>query len=395
MDGALAVGFAVATWVWVANESVAGMRSLDALGVVLIFAVCLPLTLRRRLPCTVLVVSCAAAITFHVLGYHLGQNNIPPLVALYTVAAHRPLRFALACWVVQAAEWMHASTTAELGPPFWALLGQEFVVGSLVLAFGTTARRLALATRRVKADQADLARLAIVQERARIARELHDIVAHHMSVISVQAGLARYVLRSDPDVAHEALATIADVGAEALGEMRRLLSVLRIDNDDDAGSGDGPDADRLSAPGLADLDTLTGRIGSAGVQVEVTVEGEPRPLPPGMDLCAYRIVQECLTNVLKHAGPTRARVRLRYAATSLEIRVTDDGSVHKVVHNSYGHGLIGLTERVKLYQGSITMGPRSNSGYEVVAVLPVRPAEDGQLLKRTGARFNDQGTRGG
>ncbi|MFI6317213.1 sensor histidine kinase [Nonomuraea sp. NPDC050556] len=382
LDGALAVAFAVGTWLWVAIEGGHATRSLDAAGALLILAVCLPLTFRRRYPCSVLVASCVAAIVFHQLGYHTGQNNIVPLVALYSVAAHRRFPLALVCWAVQAVEWSHATLLAAPGVALWVVLAQEAVVGSLVIAFGATTRRLATLTARLRDDHEDLARLAVAQERARIARELHDIVAHHMSVISVQAGVARYVMGSDPATAQAALATISDVGAEALAEMRRLLSILRLDNDDR------PVDDLHSAPGLRDLPALADRVRSAGVEVEVVVTGEPRPMPPGMDLSVYRILQECLTNILKHAGPTTARVSLTYAQATLVIQVTDDGKPRKAPKNSDGHGLLGLTERVKLYQGTISAGPRPMGGYEVVAVLPLPTI-------RTGTRFDDQGAPGG
>ncbi|MEU7749591.1 ATP-binding protein [Nonomuraea sp. NPDC049158] len=183
-----------------------------------------------------------------------------------------------------------------------------------------------------------------------------------------QAGLARDVFGTDPATARGALTTIADTGSEAMGEMKRLLSVLRIDVDDED---DGYDP----APGLQRLGPLVERVRSAGVPVHVRITGSVRPLPPGIDLCTYRVIQECLTNVLKHAGPATASVTVTYHSTTLELRVSDDGRGAAVTPKEDGHGLIGMRERVKLYRGAITAQAKASGGFEVVVTVPMSPTK--------------------
>ncbi|HEX7166375.1 MAG TPA: sensor histidine kinase, partial [Acidimicrobiales bacterium] len=209
-----------------------------------------------------------------------------------------------------------------------------------------------------------LATAAVADERLRIARELHDVVAHAMSVIAVQAGTGRFVIRESPDVAAGALAAIETTSRDALQEMRRLLAVLR----------DGePDGELLPAPGLADLSELVAASAAAGVDVEVVTRGDPLPLPAGLDLCAYRIVQEALTNVRKHARATRATVAVSYDETELTVEVRDDG-VGAASPPVPGHGLVGMRERVTLYDGSLETGPARPGGFRVFARLPLPEA---------------------
>ncbi|MFD0665214.1 sensor histidine kinase [Thermocatellispora tengchongensis] len=218
-----------------------------------------------------------------------------------------------------------------------------------------------------------------MHERLQIARELHDVVANYMSIIAVQAGLGRYVARSDPPTSQQALDVIADTSHQALTEMRRLLSILRVETRDEEDLYAVP-------PGVRRLHWLVERMNRAGLTIEFTVHGTVRDLPPGLDLCVYRIVQESLTNTLKHAGRARAEVSLTYAPAELTVRVRDDGvrvgteGVHVSTEgvpaslpptDSGGHGLIGMAERVRLYEGSITTGPRPQGGYEVIAVFPL------------------------
>ncbi|MFC4585793.1 sensor histidine kinase [Sphaerisporangium corydalis] len=346
----------------------------DRVSMALSVVVNLPLALRRRAPFTILLVSCGAAFVYHALGYYYGFNTMPPLLALYTVAARRAPGVTAVGAAITLAMWAHTFLTV---PASLLLAGtvQACVLIGVAWGFGNTARTLTekshsleSLSERLRHDQEDMARRAVTQERVRIARELHDVVAHHMSVISVQAGLARYVFTSDPGTARDALATIAETGSEVMGEMRRLLSVLRIEPEDDGVSYD-------PAPGLDRLGQLAERVRSAGVPVEVTVRGTARPLAPGIDLCAFRVVQECLTNVLKHAGPARAEVTLSYRPAELELRVTDDGRGRAGSGtDSGGHGLMGMRERVKLYKGTIVAGPRPRGGFEVVVTLPLSSA---------------------
>src|SRR3712207_4404448 len=200
--------------------------------------------------------------------------------------------------------------------------------------------------RRIVRDREVAAREAVTAERAAIARELHDVVAHHMSVMVVQAGAARTVVGADPEAAADALRQIEASGRTGLAEMRRLLEVLKAD---------GASGERTPQPGLAQLDDLLASMRATGLPVEAVVEGEPRPLPPGVDLSAYRIVQEALTNALRHAGGASARVLLRYEPDALEIEVVDDGR-GSVDGSEGGHGLIGMRERVQLFGGDLTTG---------------------------------------
>jgi signal transduction histidine kinase len=205
---------------------------------------------------------------------------------------------------------------------------------------------------------------AIMEERARIARELHDVVAHSISVMVIQARGGRRVLRSDPNDARDAFAVIERTGQQALDEMRRLLDMLRT-------------ADETLAlapqPSLKELGTLVEHVRAAGLPVQVAVEGEPRDLPPGVDLSAFRIVQEALTNALKHAGPARARVVVRYLADDLEIEVSDDGPGTGDASVS-GYGLVGMRERVEVYGGELEAGRQPGGGYALRVRLPLRPA---------------------
>ncbi|WP_433519965.1 sensor histidine kinase [Nonomuraea sp. CA-143628] len=187
--------------------------------------------------------------------------------------------------------------------------------------------------------------------------------------MSVQAGFGRYVALSDPATANTTLGVIADTSHEALTEMRRLLSILRIEaHEEDEGR-------YLTMPRLSELESLVKRVRPAGLDVGLSVEGRPVELPPGLDQCAYRIVQESLTNVLKHAAASRAEVHLAYAPGTLTLRVTDDGtgpSTGPAAGSGHGgHGLIGMTERVRLYQGTITAGGRPGGGFEVLVTFPV------------------------
>jgi signal transduction histidine kinase len=217
---------------------------------------------------------------------------------------------------------------------------------------------------RLERERDATTRAAVAEERARIARELHDVVAHGVSVMVVQAEAARRMLRRRPEQAEQALRTISATGSEALSELQHLLGVLGNEESQ-------PELE--PAPGLRDLDALVERVQAAGLLVELRLDGEVRSLPRGLDLTAYRIVQEALTNVLKHAGTSRAEVRLGYADDSLEIEVTDAGRA-PARPNGAGRGLVGMRERVAAYGGELETGPRSEGGYAVSVRLPLELA---------------------
>jgi signal transduction histidine kinase len=204
---------------------------------------------------------------------------------------------------------------------------------------------------------------AVAEERARIARELHDLVAHNVSVMVVQAGAERVALGEEQASTRAALASIEQAGRQALAEARRLLGMLRR-------KGEGEELE--PQPSVEQIDILVEQIERAGLPVTLQVEGEPVALPAGVDLCAYRIVQEALTNALKHAGRARAEVRLRYAPRALDIEIRDDGRGSSHVNgDGAGHGLIGMRERVALYGGVLQTGPREGGGFEIRARLPL------------------------
>ena len=204
----------------------------------------------------------------------------------------------------------------------------------------------------------------MTEERTRIARELHDIVAHCVSVMVIQTGAARSVARNDRAAAREALGAVESSGREALAEMRRMVGVLR--------KGDVELAD-TAPPGLSQLAALATRARAAGLPVEVHVEGRPRDLPAGLDLAAYRVIQEGLTNAIKHAGGARARVVVLYAPTVLELEVSDDGvgPAPPAQESGSGHGLIGMRERLRLYGGELHSGRRRGGGFAVSARIPL------------------------
>ena len=378
VDVGLALAFTAASMLLGHERPPPGWERLDAYGYALTALVNLPVAARRRAPVAVCLVVCAAWAGYIAAGYWPVVNSLAPLLALYTVAASRSLRTALGCAALTGAVWLYAGFTAREAS--MATVTVQAVVSALVMCqFGNAARvsaergdQLAVLTGQLRREQAERARRAVAEEQGRIARELHDVVAHHMSVISVQAGMAGYVFGSDPGAAHDALRTISDTSREGLEELRRMLAVLRTDGTGDDGPGP---ASYDPVPGLGRLDEMAGRIRAAGVPVELTVTGQPRPLAPGVELCAYRVVQEALTNVLKHAHAARAEVVVAYGARQLAVTVTDDGgdggrTDPARIPPGAGHGLIGMRERARLYGGTVDIGPRPEGGYGVRLTLP-------------------------
>jgi signal transduction histidine kinase len=250
------------------------------------------------------------------------------------------------------------------------------------LGDGARRRQEAVVTARQRAaelEQAreELARRAVTEERLRIARELHDVVAHSMSIIAVQSGVGVHVLDSQPEEARKALAAVEATSRQALVEMRRLLGVLRQEAE--------PRGSLAPAPGLAEVEALAAEVARAGVRVEVRIEGTPSELPAGLDLSAYRIVQEALTNVVRHAGPATARVAVRYAPDQVAVEVTDDGKglqppsaaagPFRPASSPVGHGIVGMRERAALYGGTLEAGPLPGGGFRVAASLPLEGSD--------------------
>jgi signal transduction histidine kinase len=337
-------------------------------------AIALPLAARRRAPLLVLVLVIAAGYAGYARGPDVGgalQSWIALNIALYSVAAHCERTRAIVGAAIVAGFVLlfeiprlveGGSVTDVAGE--WLFLGSVWLLGRWVRQRRHRTEALERHAAELTADRETLAREAVADERARIAREMHDSVAHSVSVMVLQAGAAEQVLSTAPERARESLVTIQEAGREAIVELRRMLGVLR---DPVA------DASLAPQPGVARLDTLIEQVRAAGLPVELTVEGEPRRLPTGIDRSAYRIVQEGLTNTLKHAGPAHASVRLRYADQALELEVLDDGCGPRA-GGAGGFGLIGMRERAELYGGVLAADPRPGGGYALRARLPLEGA---------------------
>ena len=247
----------------------------------------------------------------------------------------------------------------------WAVFGAlPFAVGRTLEARSALTRELAERTARLAGEQEVRARRAVAEERNRMARELHDVIAHCVSVMVIQTSGARRVARGDLEAAHDALRVVERSGREALVELRRIVGALRRGHDELAGS---------AAPGLSQLESLVDRARAAGLPVELCVEGQPAALSPGLDLVAYRLVQEALTNAIKHAGRARASVNVSFGARELELEVLDSGRgpATEQIDGESGHGLVGMRERVRLYGGELHAGPRASGGFEIRAQIPL------------------------
>jgi signal transduction histidine kinase len=329
----------------------------------LVAVACLVLAWRRRYPLMVLAVSTAAVVTYTALGYVNGAVLLAPAVALFAVARQVPQRrsilAAVGTMIALGAATVAANPFGPLGGG--ALLIPALIAGPLFGGIAISNRRAYVTSIQARAEEE--ARRQVDEERLRIARELHDIVAHTMATISVQAGVAEHVLADNPAAAGDALRVIKAASKDGLRELRAILNVLRQADEGDP---------TQPAPGLAQLDALIAGACNAGLPTTLTQTGEPRLLPPAVDLAAYRIVQESLTNVIKHAGPARATVGLSYGGGALRIEVSDTGSGPSALPlgGSSGHGIIGMRERASSVGGTLDAGPGPAGGYRVAAVLP-------------------------
>src|SRR5262245_44533619 len=335
-----------------------GVR-LTGLGIALLVVQLVPLVWRRRAPLAVAVVVVGAAVVYGVAELPDPAIMFAPALALYSVGAYRPQPVSLGFALGGAAVGIVAlvvSADADI-----ADVAVGYVVTITAWAVGLTVRGQREQTARAEAQRADDAHRAASDERIRIARELHDVVAHHLSVIVVQAEAAQEVLASRPDRAGAAMETVADTARGALGELRRVLGVLR------------EDATLAPAPDLAAVDELVASVRDAGLDVEVRTEGDARPLSGVVSLAAYRVVQESLTNVLRHAAARRAEVALAYGDDALVVTVSDDGRGSDPTARAGGHGLAGMRERVTVLGGRLDAGPRDGGGFAVRARLPLAP----------------------
>jgi signal transduction histidine kinase len=370
VDSLVAVTVAALTWVTVLYHEECPCR-LPWWGVALILGQSLPLAVRRRAPVAVWVV-------VGIMTSLYGASDLvdPPiffggLVSVYTVASRTSRRTSYTLGAMTAVVMF--GVMAATGDTGFVTAALNVIVFATAWILGDNVRVRRAHTDELEQRAAELERQrtleaerAAAEERVRIARELHDVVAHHVSVIALQSQAAEVLLPDDPAGAAEVVNAIGATSRQALTELRHLLGALRAD------SGDGPG--RAPQPGLGAVGTLVESVRRAGLPVEVTTDGEARPLPPGVELSAYRIVQEALTNVLEHAAARHAWVTLRYEPDALAIRVADDGQgagPASPTANGRGHGLIGMRERVSLFGGELRTGPGPAGGVVVGAPLPL------------------------
>ncbi|MEU6803484.1 sensor histidine kinase [Streptomyces neyagawaensis] len=348
-------------------------------------ALSLSVALRRRMPEKMLVLAAAAGIAQLIFDVPRIAGDFAMLVIIYTVAAigaRWASWFALAgglCAAPLAQMRWAEDQTGMLGNAVLAIILTVPFALAWVLGDSLRTRRAYFAqleerAARLEKEREAQAKVAVAAERARIARELHDVVAHNVSVMVVQADGAAYVLDAAPDQAKKALETISSTGRQALAEMRRLLGVLRTGEHQEVG-------EYVPQPDVEQIDDLVEQCRTAGLPVDFKIEGTPRPLPSGVELTAYRIVQEALTNTRKHGGPNAgASVRLVYFDDGLGLLVEDDGkgAPHELYEeggvDGRGHGLIGMRERVGMVGGTLDAGPRPGGGFRISALLPLKPA---------------------
>jgi signal transduction histidine kinase len=342
----------------------------------------LPVVFRRAYPTLAFAVAVGTGAIQVVANIRPAPPDLAIVVLLYTLAAYTTRRVSVIglgicllgsgfevlrlLLISPAHDWWIAGSIIFAGP---TLIG--WVLGDSMRYRRAYYANLEERAARLERDRDAQAQIAAAAERARIARELHDVVAHNVSVMVVQADGAAYALGTDPGRARDALAAISATGRQALTEMRVLLGVLRRNGDSDQ-------AELAPLPGLDQLDDLLDQTRAAGLPVSCTVQGEPVPLPGGTALAVYRIIQESLTNARKHAGPlARADVVLRYGGDNVELSVTDDGVGLAAASDGGGHGLTGMAERAALYGGSVQASPLPGGGFRVMARLPVVVAQAG------------------
>ncbi|MCB8904570.1 MULTISPECIES: sensor histidine kinase [unclassified Streptomyces] len=347
-------------------------EALDALGRALLLLGAAPLLFRHRWPVPVVFGVAAVTLGYLLAGYPYGPVFVMVAVACFAAVVHG--HRTAAAWALGLlwaghlllSHWLYRwLPPAGDGPAPW---GQELPAAAFavaVLAASETVRVRREQRAQLRADRAAAEQRRADEERLRIARELHDVLAHSISVINVQAGVGLALLDSDPEQARTALTTIKAASKEALGEVRQVLDTLRT-------RGDAP---RAPAPGLGRLPELVEQAGAAGLTVTVTTTGPRTDLPPGADLAAFRIVQEALTNVVRHSGSRAARVRIGYGSGHLDLTVDDDGPATGTEAGGSGNGLAGMRERAAALGGTIEAGARPDGGFRVHAVLPFHQEE--------------------
>jgi signal transduction histidine kinase len=359
---------------------VTGTRHLDALGIALVVVSALALAARRQRPVPVLVVTVVTAMLYYLLGYPHGLAFLSVYVAFFTavVTGHR-----LAAWVGAAVLsvniWLTWVARYPVDPSViaWTLACLLFVLGvgevvRLRRAYLDSLRQRAIEAERTRDEEG---RRRASEERLHIARELHDLIGHNISLINVQASVGLHLLERQPEQAAAALTAIKQASKDTLDELRLVIGAVR---------GTGEDSPRRPTRGLADLDGLVSSAAAAGLDVRMEVTGTPRPVPAGLGLTAFRIVQESLTNVRRHAGPATASVRLDYGDRELTVRVQDDGRGPARPPGRGGSGLAGMRERAAAAGGRLSAGPGADGGFAVEARLPLDPALEGLNSSREG-----------
>ncbi|NJP43854.1 sensor histidine kinase [Actinacidiphila epipremni] len=351
-----------------AGRHQSGRVALDGLGYALLLAGPALLLLRRRQPVAVAAGVAAVTLLYTVLGYPYGPVFASLVVAFFSAVAagHRKgvLIVAAAAYTGHALVglWLYRRLPpAGDGPASWTELSGAAAWLLAVLAAAELFRVRRERIAREHRERAEAERRRAGEERLRIAQELHDVLAHSISLINVQAGVALALMDERPEQARTALTTIKAASKEALGEVRQVLGALRAPGD----------APRAPAPGLDRLPELLDQAAAAGLRTDLAVEGARVPLPPGADLAAFRIVQEALTNVVRHSGARTARVRLVYRPGLLDLRVDDDGPAAVGGESGGGNGLVGMRERAAALGGTVEAGPRGDGGFRVRARLPL------------------------
>jgi signal transduction histidine kinase len=370
---------------WVITDAPVGVEPRTAAAVIVLL-LSLVVALRRRMPERMLVLAAVLGVAQLAVNVEVNPADFAMLVIIYTVAAHDGSRWAsrlalvggLSAAPLAQVRWPMEDTGAG-GKIFFTIVMSATFALAWVLGDSIRTRRAYFAqleerATRLEREREAQSKVAVAAERARIARELHDVVAHNVSVMVVQADGAAYVMDAAPDQAKQALETISTTGRQALAEMRRLLGVLRTGDAKESG-------EYVPQPDVQQIEDLVEQVRCAGLTVDFKIEGTPRPLPSGVELTAYRIVQEALTNSRKHGGPeVGASVRLVYFDDGLGLLVEDDGrgAAHEMYEDGgadgRGHGLIGMRERVGMVGGTLDAGPRPGGGFRISALLPLKAA---------------------
>jgi signal transduction histidine kinase len=372
IDAVVAVVAIAVSWAILSADSVnwpADTRAPDGLAYVLVVVVNAPIAFRRRVWGAALAVALGAELVYAARQYPPFLAPAVPLI-VYLAATRLDDRRSRVVLIVSAAfSWIGATLAAGGTDPESVLI----IAGTWLLGHYVRTRRLLVAELEQRAvdlerEREERAMRAVAEERLRIARELHDVLAHTMSVVAVQAGTGRLVGADHPGEAIKALAAVEATARSAMHELRQILTLLRT-------ADDVTDASVTPTPGLDDLAALVAQVAEAGIAVDVRVHGEPRPIPTSIGLAAYRITQEALTNVIKHAGPAHASVLVRYTDHDVTVEVRDVGHATAPTVETGGHGLIGMRERAAVHGGELTAGPTPDGGFQVSARLPLDAVE--------------------